>query len=268
MSDGDQGRNVAPVDRLNELLAAPVPRLDKILAVIASVDPSGGPTEDEVVADFDRLAERSPQVESVGACLSLVFDTLGFAGDVTNYYDPANSLIHLVLARRRGIPITLGVVASEIARRHGHELVILGMPGHVLLGEGANSANRFDPFDRGRLLSLDECRALFARVYPIEAFRPSMLDPLTAEMVTSRVLLNLRVAFGRQGRITDSVPVLELRAGMASAELRDRVELANTLAAVGRFDRAADEYERLVSIDPERADAHLDAARALRAHRN
>src|SRR4051794_12598634 len=46
-----------------------------------------------------------------------LFDELGFEGNSRDYYDPANSCLDAVLARRVGIPITLSLVYIEIARR-------------------------------------------------------------------------------------------------------------------------------------------------------
>src|SRR5579862_6665486 len=46
-----------------------------------------------------------------------LFEELGFRGNDTDYYDPANSCLDIVLDRRTGIPITLSVVYIEVARR-------------------------------------------------------------------------------------------------------------------------------------------------------
>lgn len=259
---------MTPAARLNELLAEPDAGLDRILAVIATVEPGDIPPEDTIVDQFDRLAEGCPEDGSPDSALDHVYGALGFTGDTANYYNPANSLIHRVLERRRGIPLTLAAVGAEVARRRNVDLRLIGMPGHILLGHGPEPTRWFDPFNRGARLGYDDCRLLFARFNPVEAFNPSMLLPIGAEAVAVRMLNNLRVAYAKLGQATKTIPVLEMRADMSSAELRDQIELVNILAGLGRFDRAAEVLEATADLDPERRDAYLAKVRSYRAHRN
>ncbi|CAE7497739.1 Fbxo21 [Symbiodinium natans] len=63
-----------------------------------------------------------------------LFDEYGLEGNAENYYDPENSLLHAVLARKKGIPISLCVVWAAVARRCGLEChPLAGMPQHVLI---------------------------------------------------------------------------------------------------------------------------------------
>src|SRR5688572_2820188 len=56
----------------------------------------------------------------------------GFRGNELHYDDPRNSFLPEVLARRTGIPITLSIVAIEIAARAGFPLCGISFPGHFL----------------------------------------------------------------------------------------------------------------------------------------
>ncbi len=257
-----------PAERLNAILGEAEPTLDRVLAVVASVDGAGAPTERDVIEELDRLAEAATREPNAASVLTNVYGDMGFSGDVADYYDPANSLIHQALERRRGIPLTLAAIASEIGRRVGIDLRPIGMPGHVLLGEGPNPTSWFDPFGGGAELDYDDCRLLFARFHSVEAFNQSMLRPMTAEGVAIRTLNNLRIAYAKRGEASMTIPVLELRAGMDSADLADRLELANLLSGLGRMERAAEEYERLAELDEERRAAYLARARTCRAHSN
>jgi regulator of sirC expression with transglutaminase-like and TPR domain len=62
-----------------------------------------------------------------------LFEELGFRGNDSEYYDPRNSCLDEVLARRMGIPITLAVVYIEVARRLGRPVFGIGLPGHFLV---------------------------------------------------------------------------------------------------------------------------------------
>src|SRR5450755_4022683 len=62
------------------------------------------------------------------ACGQLLGAAHGFAGNRERYDDPDNSMLDLVLARRRGLPILLSVVYIEVARRGGIPLAGVGLP--------------------------------------------------------------------------------------------------------------------------------------------
>ncbi len=254
--------------RLNELLNNSRPTLDRILAVVASVDPKAPPTEASVVKQLDDLAQGCPDRGDVAAVVDHVFGTSGFTGDRAAYYSPDNSLIHRTIHRGRGIPLTLAAVASEVGRRLDVDLRPIGMPGHVLLGAGPQPTSWFDPFNGGAALSLTDCRQLFGTLHSVESFSADMLRPMTAEDVVVRTLNNLRVAYVKQGDLGRLVPVLELRVGMDSSENGDRMELARLLAQLGRFDQAADHYRYLVDADPERAEVYRTRLTVCLAHRN
>lgn len=101
------------------------PRLDT-QAVLAEID---------VLAD--RLRRRIPAdavpVQRLRWLNRFFFQELGFAGNVNNYYDPANSYLNRVLSTRRGIPITLAVLYIELATQVGLTARGVSFPGHFLI---------------------------------------------------------------------------------------------------------------------------------------
>ena len=62
-----------------------------------------------------------------------MYEELGFKGDVRGYYSPANSLLHSVMSRRLGIPLTLSIVFMELGWRVGMPFEGVGFPGHFLV---------------------------------------------------------------------------------------------------------------------------------------
>ncbi|MDH3679354.1 MAG: transglutaminase-like domain-containing protein [Acidimicrobiia bacterium] len=256
-----------PAERLTELLSAGEPVLDRVMAVIASIAPDA-PTEDDVVGELDQLAEGLEHDAPAGKVMRYAYGQLGFVGNVANYYNPANSLIHRVLRDRRGIPLTLAAVGVELARRSGTELSIVGLPGHVVVGEGGNPTRWFDPFAGGAELDLDDCRRLFARFSPIEQFSPDMLSPIDQRTTTVRMLNNLKVSYRSLGDLSQIAKVLELAVSVPGSPVSERHELASVLAALGRDERAIEQRELLADLDPGRAANHRLAARHHRARRN
>lgn len=252
--------------RIAALLSEEKPRLDRLMAVVASVDRSP-PTEQEVVDHLDDLAALLGAPNDTEELLAGVFGSLGFRGDTRNYYDQRNSLVHRVLERRVGIPLSLAVVATELGRRVGRVLRPIGMPGHVLLGTD-DGERWFDPFAGGTPLTRGDCEAMFHRLQPDASFNDRYLDAMPAPTVVARTVENLRVAHLRSGNRAQLAAVLALRAGLPGAPPEFRLEYAAVLASLGRYDAAAAERDLLASLQPARADHHRNESKKLRAHRN
>ena len=97
-------------------------------------------------------------LEFVRIANEYLFEELGFRGNDTDYYDPGNSCLDVVLDRRTGIPITLSVVYIEVARRLAGPFSGIGLPGHFVVQYSDSEYSTYiDPFHAGKLLTEDDC---------------------------------------------------------------------------------------------------------------
>jgi regulator of sirC expression with transglutaminase-like and TPR domain len=170
----------------------------------------------------------------------------GFAGDTDRYDDPRNSFVDHVLERRRGIPITLSVLAIEVGRRAGATLLPIGMPGHFLIGEArrGGEVGEYGDVFHGEVLESDACAALYSRLFgERRSMAPADLEPTPVPAVLARMLNNLEA--GPLGRDLDALGwMLDLHCLIPDLSPADRVALANRLELLGRFDDAATQLER------------------------
>jgi regulator of sirC expression with transglutaminase-like and TPR domain len=257
------------IGRFAELMTLGRPPLDLALALIAAAGrPSVDP--DDLVGELDDLAERVQGRDAGGICAEL-FDpggALRFSGDREHYHDPRNSWLDAVLERRQGIPITLSVIAIEVARRRGVELEGIGMPGHFLVGD-RTTGRLFDAFDGGRSIGADGARSLFESLHgPGQPFEPTYLASSPPAAIVVRVLNNLRNAHLRLGDRSGLASTLRLQSALPGAPPAVRAELAAVLAVDGRFLDAAALHEALAVDDPAAAEEHRRAATRLRARLN
>jgi len=110
-------------------------------AVAVAQDDEPGLDVQAVLAEVDTLAHRlKRRVPADAAPLQRLrllnhyfFGELGFAGNVNNYCDAANSLLPKVLVTRRGIPITLALLYIELATQLGLHAAGVSFPGHFLV---------------------------------------------------------------------------------------------------------------------------------------
>jgi regulator of sirC expression with transglutaminase-like and TPR domain len=144
----------------------------------------------------------------------------GFRGNEDDYEDVQNSFMDRVLERRRGLPITLGVLAMHLARATELELIGIAFPGHFLVGvELSSEAPRvFDPFHEAKRLSLSELADLYRKATgkPMTSTAPLLrqcLQPAPPRAILSRMLRNLQRHYARRGahdRVVEVVGLLSL----------------------------------------------------------
>ena len=181
--------------------------LDLLCALIATaVDHSADVSS--IIVGLDRVAELCPP--SFDGIVETLFTSGLFAGDSDDYHAPRNSLLHEVLARRVGMPITLSVVAMEVGKRHGVTIRGIGLPGHFVIRD-KESGTFADPFGGG--LRYDEPRMIASwkqRMGQDATFRPAMLSPTNAHEIVMRILNNLKhslVARDQQVLLARLVPL-------------------------------------------------------------
>jgi regulator of sirC expression with transglutaminase-like and TPR domain len=162
-------------------------------------------------AELDAIAARVGADRDHAALARTLYAELGFHGNATDYYDPRNSFLVDVLARRTGIPISLGVLYLEVARRIGLPARGVGFPGHFLVRVDDPAGERvIDPFNAGAVLAAADLRRLLAQVAGEAAvLDAAALASVTTPQILARMLLNLAGIYGRRGDLFRSLEVLE-----------------------------------------------------------
>src|SRR5271154_5870866 len=75
----------------------------------------------------------------------------GYSGDELTYDDLQNANLMRVIDRRKGLPVSLGIIYAHVARGQGWSLVGLNFPGHFLVRiEALGGRAILDPFHSGR----------------------------------------------------------------------------------------------------------------------
>lgn len=222
------------------------------LLIAHSIDPSM--VVQDQFARLDLLADQSNATTAAELALSL-FGGAGhdpaihFAGNQRQYYDANNSLLHRVLDRRIGIPISLAVLLIEVGRRRDISLHGIGMPGHFLVG---SNQGMIDAFHGGLMLDEQGCAQLYRRLAGPTAVLPEhALDATPPAMILKRMLLNLSALGADQQQRRMLRAVRSLLAAFPEASHRDHVQHAYAAAEVGQFDEAAAAAERALETIPE-----------------
>jgi len=156
------------------------------------------------LSEFDQLATEmaqhcrgaSTERERLQRALVFFYKDKGFAGNAHDYYNPDNSYLHKVLKTRRGIPITLAVLFSELVRPMGLEVDGVPFPGHFLLRARLREGIAIlDPFT-GDSLSQED---LERRAAPYGMRPERLLHPASARQILIRMLSNLQAIYSERG---------------------------------------------------------------------
>lgn len=215
------------------------------------------------LAELDRLAARAgvapdgDRVRALHRLREFLFEEEGFRGNAEDYYDPRNSCLNEVLARRLGIPITLAVVMMEVGRRVGLRLLGVGLPGHFLVrADVGDGPVLLDPFDGGAVVTPERADDLVARALGRRVrLRAEHFAPVTTRQILTRMLRNLELVYARRGAWSKLLGVYErllVLDGETPAYLRDR---GTVLVRLGELHRAVVDWERYLAACPEAHDA-------------
>ena len=129
---------------------------------------------EEISLQLDRLAiplrERLRTIDPDDGPLRLaifrqyLFEEAGFSGNSRNYYSPENSYITSVLESRKGIPVTLSVIAVLIGQRVGLNISGVSLPGHFIARfKHGNYETYLDPFHQGSIMTQEEVSTFLQR---------------------------------------------------------------------------------------------------------
>jgi len=180
------------------------------------LDPQGVLSQVDALAD--RLKRRIPADVVVLQKLRFLnryfFQDLGFAGNVNNYYDPRNSYLHEVLALRRGIPITLALIYTEMATQIGISACGVSFPGHFLVKLRAG---------KGEVI----------------------IDPLTGQSLSRADLEERLLPYRRSHGLTGD---FEVPLGLFLQAATPRDTIARLLRNLKEIHRSAHDWPRLLAV--------------------
>jgi regulator of sirC expression with transglutaminase-like and TPR domain len=233
-----------------------------------------------VLADVDSLAARlksrlAPDASPMHRLRSLnryFFEELGFAGNVNDYQDPANSYLPDVLARRRGIPITLALVYMEIAGQVGLKADGVSFPGHFLVKLRLPQGEVIlDPFT-GQSLSRSELEERLDLVRQASALRSAFDVPLglflqaaSPRDIIGRMLRNLQQIHQERGDVKRLLAVLDRQLVLEPESWGTYRLRGDLLDGLGRTEEAAFDWGLYLANTPDAADADLLQRRILAA---
>ena len=128
------------------------------------------------------------------------FDDKKFQPNVSDYYNPVNNYLNIVLEKRTGIPITLSLIYIHLASYIDFKLHPVNFPSHFLvkyvLDEDTDESIVIDTFNNGRIMDDYILQDLLNKAYPRSTISLSnnLMKKANSSQILIRVLNNLKNA--------------------------------------------------------------------------
>ncbi len=200
----------------------------------------------------DRLSDETAPPVVLEELLRVVFEKQGYKGNREAYYDPRNSFLNDVIDRRKGIPLTLGIVLLEVGWRLGLPLEGVNFPHHFLVRYSGDVVQMLiDPFESGRVRFQDEAQAFLDRVYGgMVRVRSSYLEAASKRDMLVRLLTNLKSLYSNVGDNERAVAAVERILLLRPDRHHEHRELGLLFARLGRAEEAAQHLQTFLDRQP------------------
>lgn len=202
---------------------------------------------------------------NIQALNEFLFEKEKFSGNEEAYDDPRNSFLNDVLDRKKGIPITLSTVYTEVARRRALPIVGVGFPGHFLV-KYLNRPDEIiiDPYHRGKILIPKDCVELLKTHLGEEAeLKPEYLAASTHKEILARMLNNLKASYFRRQNYLKVLTMIELALAIdprSHLDLRDR---GMVYLAMKRYGEAMADFKAYLDLSPPNDPRSREVQQAL-----
>ncbi|MBI3441520.1 MAG: transglutaminase family protein [Proteobacteria bacterium] len=221
-----------------------------------------------------RLKETDTLKLRVQILRKIIHEAHGYQGDEKNYDDIQNANFIRVIERRKGLPISLGILYIILARNMGWTCEGLSFPGHFLIRIDKDGERVIlDPFKEGQEMGASHLRQLLKSIVGKNA----ELSHNFYDRVSNREIL-LRLENNLKKRLIDgedyghAIIVAEAIEAFSPLEYRTYLDKGVLYAKLGQNQLAIDALETYIEKTPHtkekqharlllqqiKIDAHLD----------
>lgn len=200
----------------------------------------------------------NPGPEEMAEVLSQVISNdFTYTGDEDSYNDLDNANMMRVIERRRGLPVSLGILYLAAARAQGWNAAGLNFPGHFLVRLESRDGRRviIDPFYSGRVMEVRALRELLKLVRGTATeLDASHYRPVSNRDVLIRLQNNVktrRMELNEVGGALEAVVAMQMLDPDNATLWREAGVMHMRL---GHLKHAVESFEGFVARTPEGAD--------------
>ncbi len=190
-----------------------------------------------------------------------LFQEQGFCGNQQDYYDPRNSYLNDVFDRRLGIPISLGIIQIELARRLGLPLEGISFPGHFLVSLPMDGGLLvLDPYHQGRSIDAEELKLRARPHMGGDIDDQQLLDilaPAGHRAILVRMLRNLKSLYTERETWDKAVRCADRLVRLDAAQSEESRDRGLLYLKLGHMSAAREDLSRYLRERPQADDVQV-----------
>lgn len=220
----------------------------------------------EIAAIARNEAQSLRQAEDAARAISaIMMGRFGYDGDRLTYDDPKNADLMTVIDRRRGLPVSLGILYIHAARAAGFEACGLNSPGHFLLRLDAHGSHALiDPFNGGAGVERERMVA-HPRMAVAGDDEPYALELVSDVDVLLRLQNNLKLRAMNSGDRGRALEIGKRMVVIAPRKPELWIDLARLNEQAGALGAASRAYEACTALVKPGGALHNEATLGLLA---
>jgi regulator of sirC expression with transglutaminase-like and TPR domain len=176
-----------------------------------------------------------------------------YQGDSATYEDPQNADLMRVIDRRKGLPVSLGILYLHVARAQGWPADGLNFPGHFLIRLDGNGGDRviLDPFHGGQQMQVPDLRSMLKLVSGQGAeLTPENYLALSSRDILMRLQSNVKLRMLESGRIDGALEAVRRTMLLVPDDHRLWREAGLMYMRLGDLEAALESLDHYLSMAP------------------
>ena len=188
------------------------------------------------------------------------FDDKKFQPNVSDYYNPVNNYLNIVLEKRTGIPITLSLIYIHLASYIDFKLHPVNFPSHFLvkyvLDEDTDESIVIDTFNKGRIMDDYILQDLLNKAYPRSTISLSnnLMKKTNSSQILIRVLNNLKNGYMEVDDLNKIMKINEMILSLDSSSSEALRDKGIILYRNKKYQQALEILYNYIDLNPEADD--------------
>jgi regulator of sirC expression with transglutaminase-like and TPR domain len=188
------------------------------------------------------------------------FDDKKFQPNVSDYYNPINNYLNIVLEKRTGIPITLSLIYIHLASYIDFKLHPVNFPSHFLvkyvLDEDTDESIVIDTFNKGRIMDDYILQDLLNKAYPRSTISLSnnLMKKANSSQILIRVLNNLKNGYMEVDDLNKIMKINEMILSLDSSSSEALRDKGIILYRNKKYQQALEILYNYIDLNPEADD--------------
>ena len=188
------------------------------------------------------------------------FEDKKFQPNTSDYYNPVNNYLNIVLEKRTGIPITLSLIYIHLASYIDFKLHSVNFPSHFLvkyvLDEDTDESIVIDTFNNGRIMDDYILQDLLNKAYPRSTISLSnnLMKKANSSQILIRVLNNLKNGYMEVDDLNKIMKINEMILSLDSSSSEALRDKGIILYRNKKYQQALEILYNYIDLNPEADD--------------